>query len=731
MEYNNDILGFRASIADASRYTMITPENFIKLVKDHYFPINYDELGEIPGPESENYQEFLNKDIIPLSYLPEEANVKLVSDKLYKNDITSIDFLAYRAKYSRKEERELIEQLNGLKELFLKTDAACNEEPLALTKKILSDYGLTKSKFHDYKEVLSKVHGFSKLLNIHESVYTKQICRYAKDLILERKFKKEPDPHNDILEDLRKIKADYPDICSCCPHNKESIAYEEAKQEIDQKMTNFNLIECHRENKNGLIIPKSESTITRFVNKEGEQAAYLAKTDKQRFMVKYGSKVLRDRCNFVNEVACLDHHQLDLLVKVYNRKKQKYEIIRPWVTMLLDSCSGAIVGSVITLQPNKYTVMECICRAMAVKPNSPICGSFGVIYADNGADMLSDFVSGKKAEIFLNEVLVDNPVLRLTSTKFRRARRKSPNSKPIERAFWTIERRYLSRLPAYIGNKKTKRYTYIRKEEVLDRYIKSGKIWDYDKFVDYWFYCVVPLFNNRKGKDGMSPIERYMTYPKIKHVIPDWTTMSYFLSEKKKCTVTPQGVLYNNTVYDCTELKQFISTRNKKWVRVYDFDPPLSDSIILLYNDLETKETRYIGVAYKKVHAKENRTSDLWLMHEWAVQNWQYNQANDMIAAVIYLTELNKFSKKAYVDYDMMTKTIIGSYYCDDVVESSPKAIPIGNSATVEVMMVAQEQKMKHLENSYKILKKRETVITFNETLTKVIQQRQSQNLRA
>ena len=55
-----------------------------------------------------------------------------------------------------------------------------------------------------------------------------------------------------------------------------------------------------------------------------------------------------------------------------------------------------------------------------------------MLYADNGADYLSDFVTGKGKEVHLNEVLVDNPILSLTNTRVRHTRRRSPNSKPID-----------------------------------------------------------------------------------------------------------------------------------------------------------------------------------------------------------------------------------------------------------------------------------------------------------
>ena len=710
MEYVNDILGLKLSIKEASTYTKISEKNYIQMIKEGYFPILEEEIAEIPEEDDENYESFINKKLIPLSYIPEEANAKYLNHYLANDDITDIDYLAYRVKYSRKAEEQLIKQLNAIKDLILKTDPKYCEEPLEITKQLLDEYGLTKSRFYDYKKTLCDIPGFNKLLKIHEVNYTKSICAYARDLILERAFRKETPARNDILRDLQKIKEDNPNICADCPHNKGTFVHDFAKNDIKATMSNFALAECTRCKNEGLIIPQSESTITRLINDEGEQARYLAQTDKNRFVVKYGSKILRDRCNQVNEVICADHSMLSTIVKIYNRGKGCYELVQPWVTMLVDSCSGAIVGSVISLSPNKYTIMECVCRAMAIKPNSPFHGSFAVLYADNGADYLSDFVTGKGKEVHLNEVLVDNPILSLTNTRVRHTKRRSPNSKPIERTFKTIKKRYLSCIPGYIGNKKAKRAAYLKRNDVKERYIKSGAIWDYEKFVQYWFDNIVPSFNTTPDHNGVSPLDRYMNNPRYKGITPSWATMSYFLSEKQKCKVTPQGIRYNNTLYDCPELKQFISKRNKKWIRVFDFDPPMSNSIILLYNNIETKETCYIGVAYKKVHTQENNTKSLAIRYEMAIQNWQFKQLNDTIAAVRYLSELNKFCTGTYMDYDTHTKTVLASYYSDVVNVSAPEAVHIGNSATMEIIIKAEEEHIKNLQSSFETMKKKEGI---------------------
>ena len=161
MEYNNDLLGFKVSINDASKYTRIKPENYIHMIQDGYYPIREEEIDAIPKSDTEEYVNYLNKPLIPLSYLPEEANVKIISEFIAHNDITNIDFLAYREKYSRSAERELIDQLNGIKELILKTDPRYAEEPLEITKNLLKEYGLTESKFRNYKTTLNKIPGFT------------------------------------------------------------------------------------------------------------------------------------------------------------------------------------------------------------------------------------------------------------------------------------------------------------------------------------------------------------------------------------------------------------------------------------------------------------------------------------------------------------------------------------------------------------------------------------------
>ena len=135
MEYNNDLLGFKVSINDASKYTRIKPENYIHMIQDGYYPIRKEEIDAIPKSDTEEYVNYLNKPLIPLSYLPEEANVKIISEFIAHNDITNIDFLAYREKYSRSAERvHSPEKRNGSSGLTARRSASVERYKMAVTR---------------------------------------------------------------------------------------------------------------------------------------------------------------------------------------------------------------------------------------------------------------------------------------------------------------------------------------------------------------------------------------------------------------------------------------------------------------------------------------------------------------------------------------------------------------------------------------------------------------------
>ena len=62
------------------------------------------------------------------------------------------------------------------------------------------------------------------------------------------------------------------------------------------------------------------------------------------------------------------------------------------------------------------------------------------------------------------------------------------------------------------------------------------------------------------------------------------------------------------------------------------------------------------------------------------------------------------------MNYDTHTKTVLASYYSDVVNVSAPEAVHIGNSATMEIIIKAEEEHIKNLQSSFETMKKKEGI---------------------
>lgn len=78
------------------------------------------------------------------------------------------------------------------------------------------------------------------------------------------------------------------------------------------------------------------------------------------------------------------------------------------------------------------------------------------------------------------------------------------------------------------------------------------------------------------------------------------------------------------------------------------------------------------------------------------------------------------------MDYDTHTKTVIASYYSDVVNVSAPESVPIGNRATMEIIIKAEEELIKNLHNTFDIMKKKEGITSMINILRGYTNRRQS-----
>lgn len=136
-----------------------------------------------------------------------------------------------------------------------------------------------------------------------------------------------------------------------------------------------------------------------------------------------------------NEVWQTDHCLLDINLQHNN------QIIRPWLTVIIDVYSRAIAGYYLALEPPSsirvgITLRQAICRKQ--EPNWNIFGIPETFYTDNGSDFKSEHIETVCANLKIRAVfsIPGKP----------RGRGK------IERFFLTLNQRVLCQLPGYINN---------------------------------------------------------------------------------------------------------------------------------------------------------------------------------------------------------------------------------------------------------------------------------------
>ncbi|MGE7687311.1 DDE-type integrase/transposase/recombinase [Peribacillus simplex] len=144
----------------------------------------------------------------------------------------------------------------------------------------------------------------------------------------------------------------------------------------------------------------------------------------------------RREANYPNEIWQADHTLLDILV--LNEKGQPE---RPWLTIILDDYSRAVVGYFLTFQaPSAIQTALALHQAIWHKRNLdwPICGIPEQFYTDHGSDFTSNHLEQVAIELKMNLVF--------SAVGVPRGRGK------IERFFSSINQLFLQDLPGYIGN---------------------------------------------------------------------------------------------------------------------------------------------------------------------------------------------------------------------------------------------------------------------------------------
>lgn len=158
------------------------------------------------------------------------------------------------------------------------------------------------------------------------------------------------------------------------------------------------------------------------------------------------------RMNFENDVVYqVDHTPVDVLVKDLRNTRIRNQSgeVRPWLTMLVDSASRMVLGTIFAYDhPDRFTVAAVIRQALIQDEKKPWGGIPRAIWVDNGKDFVSRHVQTLCREI---------------GTELKILPPHQPQQKGIvERLFGTFNTRLWSTLPGYVGSNVVERNPNVR-----------------------------------------------------------------------------------------------------------------------------------------------------------------------------------------------------------------------------------------------------------------------------
>jgi len=86
--------------------------------------------------------------------------------------------------------------------------------------------------------------------------------------------------------------------------------------------------------------------------------------------------------------------------------------------------------------------------------------------------------------------------------------------------------------------------------------LAAGALMTMDELYRHLIDGILPDYHNtpHSGYNGKTPMELYQSLPKARNEVPDWKTMSAFMTEQKERTVTAQGLRFQNRLYWAKEL---------------------------------------------------------------------------------------------------------------------------------------------------------------------------------
>lgn len=510
--------------------------------------------GRLKAQKSERISASGNKVstfLINLSDLPEEARLRyaLMRDKTDNGDF---DLGGYKARFGEKGVSELMERLDAVREMKLYKESGARD----VCKKraeIAAKIGVSPTRLSQLEKAYAEqgISGMASETKRADKGAPRQLCRMAQDVVHSEACLSSRPKNRAIYERLKdtaeRLKEN---ACAACPYNPASL-YRAMLRQAGQITEND---VCDREDREGMVVPEHRCTVDRYINSIPESVRAMGRHGARYWEAKYMPKVLREKPEKVNEVWFGDHHVFDVFVEGPDGRP-----VRPWLTAWMDAASGCMVGAVLSLNPNSDTIVEALTRAIGHTAGSPFWGAPLMIYIDNGKDYrcrriegngLRDYSVGQLNVSFTEQ----NALLKTLGIGVTHAIPYRAWSKTIERAFGTIERRWVQGiLPGWCGNASETR------PESLNEDVRQKRLLSYEDFAAYVFNKLLPEYHAFRGEQESSPMEIYMASEKARgDEVPSWAVLSSVKSNRTERRVGTTGIRFAKRVFNHPDLAEYI-----------------------------------------------------------------------------------------------------------------------------------------------------------------------------
>lgn len=654
-------------------------------MKKHYHWISIAILSILTG-HSQNkirkiYHSIIENECIPLSEIPVDIQSRYLSEYLLRDKLIDFSFLdsikdydSERPLYSSDVQKLFIE-MKMLRE-GLHISRSYPDSATIHLQQLVKRYGISYSTFSRKRNIYMNNSSLYRAL-IHDSTSEdtndryKTCCFYCRDLIIYLHEKTGKLSSAKIYRDIKNAK---PFPCKDCPYHPD----------VKKNSTNTPVATCQR-NVDFMVKPQCDDTVLRIINRIPEQQDVLAWEGVRSWASKFHYTPAREKPSIVNQVWFSDHKRMDIYVRTQKRPDGTWIHQRPWLTAILDAASDAMVGYIISLNPNSDCIAECFARACAFTVDTPYCGIPDYFYIDNGKDYRSKKMDGLPnseddgcEHLYLNKEFGESGILEWFGVRVIHAMPYRGCSKTLERIWKTIDDEWIRKLPGYCGSSPEER------PFILEEQMRNNETYTYEQFADYFADTIYPGYNDFSVTKE-SPNTLYARLPKASSYVPTWRTLAVLKSISTKRVIRQKGIQYGTSFYWCPELGPLVEKEDCTQYRIFAFDTPFNRTISVVHDH------KFIGEAHliEKLNVVEKkRYRVVQHVSEQAKQHRYYSKRLKQLHSVILKTDILR-----YVDD---TPPVDNIRYGQAIDEEKDKATAIDDPAIPEEL---KEQAIDHEEN--------------------------------